>query len=377
MRMQSAHRRAKPSPPGTCRAGVSAALLVSGLLAGLLAGCAPREGDVAPALTPAPAAPVWPSPPDVARYALAGVLIGEQDFIAPEARQSSGARTAFEWVVGLVVGPRRYKELRRPVAGLVRADGSVVVVDAGHKGVAVFDMVAKRFAIWDEAAPGAGFVSPVAIAEDGSGGYLVTDSELRRVIRLDALGQPAGDFGGGVLIRPTGIARDPLTGTIYVADTGAHNIKAFDGAGQLIDTVAGPGREAGRLNTPTHMTFHDGRLYVVDTLNFRVQAFNRDGTPVLDFGELGLSVGNMSRPKGVAIGGEGRIYVVESLYDHLLIFDHDGKLLLPIGGTGREVGQFYLPAGVWTDNQHRVYIADMFNGRIIVLRELTGMEAGQ
>lgn len=370
-----AHRGAKPFRLGTRWAGGRAALCASLLLSGLLAGCAAREGDVAPALTAAPAAPVWPSPPDVARYALAGVLIGEQDFVAPEDRESSGARTAFEWIVGLVVGPRRYKELRRPVAGLVRDDGSVLVVDAGHKGVAVFDMVAKRFEIWDEAAPGVGFVSPVAIAEDGSGGYLVTDAELRRVIRLDALGKPAGDFGGGILTRPTGIARDPLTGTIYVADTGAHDIKAFDESGLLIDTVAGPGRGVGRLNTPTHMVFHEGRLYVADTLNFRVQAFNRDGTPVFDFGELGLSVGNMSRPKGVAIGGEGRIYVVESYYDYLLIFDSSGQLLLPIGGTGREVGQFYLPAGVWTDNQHRVYVADMFNGRIIVLAELTEMEA--
>jgi DNA-binding beta-propeller fold protein YncE len=253
----------------------------------------------------------------------------------------------------------------------------VLVVDAGHKGVAVFDMVAKRFDIWDEASPGAGFASPVAIAEDGSGGYLVTDSELGHVVRLDPQGKPAGSFGAGALTRPTGIARDPLTGTIYVADTGAHDVKAFDADGLLIDTVAGPGREIGRLNTPTHMVFHGGRLYVVDTLNFRVQAFNRDGTPVFDFGEIGLFVGNMSRPKGVAIGGEGRIYVVESYYDHLLIFDSAGQLLLPIGGSGRDVGQFYLPAGVWTDNQRRVYVADMFNGRIIVLAELTGLEARQ
>lgn len=360
-------------PPIACRAGVSAALCASLLLAG----CAAREGDVTPTLAAAPAALVWPSPPDVARYALAGVLIGEQDFIDPEKRESSGVKTAFEWVVGIVVGPRRYKELRRPVAGLVREDGSVLVVDAGHKGVAVFDMAAKRFYIWDEVSPGAGFVSPVAIVEDGSGGYLVTDSELRRVVRLSALGKPAGEFGQGVLTRPTGIARDGLTGTIYVADTGAHDVKVFDPTGQLIDTISGPGREVGRLNTPTHMVFEDDRLYVVDTLNFRVQAFNRDGSPVFDFGELGLFVGNLSRPKGVAIGDDGRIYVVESYYDHLLIFDPTGRLLLPIGGSGREVGQFYLPAGVWTDNQRRVYVADMFNGRIIVLAELTGMEGAR
>ena len=78
-----------------------------------------------------------------------------------------------------------------------------------------------------------------------------------------------------------------------------------------------------------------------------------------------------------AVGGGGRLSRVEPSYDYLLIFDSAGKFLLPIGGTGREVGQFFLPAGVWTDDRRRVYVADMFNGRIIVLSELTGLEAGQ
>lgn len=343
-------------------------------LAPALAGCAAPEGDIAPPLAATPDRGVWPSPPDQPRYALAGILTGEQDFVDPDKRGSSGLKTAFDWIVGLATGGRRYKELRRPVSGLVRPDGSVLVIDAGYRGVAVFDMTAKRFLIWDEAAKGVPFVSPVQIAEDGLGGYLVTDAEMRQVIRLDGTGEPTGSFGGEVLKRPTGVARDPLTGMIYVADTAAHDIKVFDATGTLLDTVGGPGREAGRLNTPTHLTFRGDRLFVADTLNFRIQAFNRDGSPVLEFGELGLFVGNMSRPKGVAIGGEGRIYVVESYYDHLLIFDPEGQLLLPIGGTGQGIGQFYLPAGVWTDESQRVYVADMFNGRIVVLAELTGLE---
>lgn len=306
---------------------------------------------------------------------MAGVLIGERNFIDPDAGDGTGFRDALAWVAGLVIGPKRYKELRRPVAGLVREDGSVLVVDAGLNGVAVFDFPQKRFLIWDEAAPGARFVSPVAIVQDGSGGYLVTDADRRGVFRLGSDGEPAGSFGEGVLGRPTGLTRDPETGTIYVADTAAHDIKVFSADGELIDTVAAPGRGTGRLNTPTHLAFNGGRLYVADTLNFRVQAFNRDGTPVMDFGELGIEVGNLSRPKGVAVGGGGRIYVVESYYDYLLVFDSAGRLLLPIGGTGQDVGQFYLPAGVWTDAQHRVYVADMFNGRVVVFSELTGVES--
>jgi DNA-binding beta-propeller fold protein YncE len=79
----------------------------------------------------------------------------------------------------------------------------------------------------------------------------------------------------------------------------------------------------------------------------------------------------MTRPKGVAVGADGRIYVVESYYDHLLIFDDGGRLLLPIGGTGNAPGKFYLPSGVWTDSRQRVYVADMFNGRVMVFKELT------
>ena len=57
------------------------------------------------------------------------------------------------------------------------------------------------------------------------------------------------------------------------------------------------------------------------------------------------------------------------------VFSPEGELLLPIGGTGRDIGAFYLPAGVWTDGNGRVYVADMFNGRIVVLEEMTGLEA--
>ena len=341
----------------------------------LLAGCAVDAERIAPTLDVTRDSPVWPEPPAVPRYAFLQELIGERDFVA-EDDTGSTLGTVFRWVVGLVVGEPRYLELRRPVSGMVDDRGRICVLDTSLKAVIVFDLSAKEVLRWREAAPNTAFESPVAIVGDGHGGYLVTDSELGEIFRLDGEGGPVGRFGKTIVERPTGIARDDETGRIFVADTARHDIKVFDDGGRLLGTIGGRGTEPGRFNYPLFLAFSQGRLYVADSLNFRVQVFDRDGQFERAFGKIGLFVGNLTRPKGVAVGSDGRVYVVESYYDHLIVFDGAGRLLLPIGGTGKGVGQFYLPAGVWTDANGRVFVADMFNGRIIVLLELDREAAG-
>jgi DNA-binding beta-propeller fold protein YncE len=146
----------------------------------------------------------------------------------------------------------------------------------------------------------------------------------------------------------------------------------FEPGGKLLRTIGRPGTAAGEFNGPTHIQFNDGRLYVTDTLNARVQVMTAQGDVTAEIGRRGLYVGNLVRPKGVTNDMHGNVYVIESYYDHLLVFDADGNLLMPIGGTGNQVGQFFLPAGIWSDTGDRIFIADMFNGRVIVLRYLGG-----
>jgi hypothetical protein len=78
---------------------------------------------------------------------------------------------------------------------------------------------------------------------------------------------------------------------------------------------------------------------------------------VLGFGERGLYVGNLVRPKGVAADDEGNFYVVESMHDTLLVFDREARLLMSLTGSDNEAGHFYLPAGVWVDRRNRVFVA--------------------
>lgn len=320
---------------------------------------------------------VWPAAPEVARYQYIGQLTGEENF-SRESEDVSIGRKMFDWVVGFVAGEQIPTVLQRPHAGAVDSDGRIYVTDVSRAAVYFFDEPSGKLDVWEMAGEQLRFKTPigVAVVELGEGRreILVVDADLQRVIRLDQRGKPLGHIGAGELTRPTGIAHDPRSGNIYVADTHAHDIKIFDAAGTLLKVlgVSARGGGDGEFNSPTHMTFANGHLYVTDTLNSRIKVFTAAGVFVRAFGRRGLFVGDLPRPKGVAVDRDGNIYVVESYYDHLLVFNGEGSLLLPIGGSGSGVGEFYLPAGVWTDHRDRIYVADSFNGRVVILQYLGG-----
>lgn len=317
---------------------------------------------------------VWPAGPsgEVPRYRYVGELTGETNFRS-EGDPGAGSllQRAFEIIVGLaekIVAPT---VLQRPQGGYTDDSGRVYVTDVSRKAVFVFDPAAGRLLVWDEPAPGERFGTPVALAPGRAGELLVTDSDRGEVFRLATDGRPTGRFGKGVLGRPTGVARDPAAGRVYVGDVQHRTVHVFDDDGRAVGTLGDPA-DGATLNAPVHLAFASGMLYVVDGLEARVVVLGEDGKLRATIGKRGLYVGNLVRPKGVAVDDEGNVYVVESMYDRLLVFDAEGRLLLAIGGTGRDIGRFYLPAGVWVDARNRVYVADMFNGRVVVFQFLGG-----
>ena len=315
---------------------------------------------------------IWPPPPEVPRFRYVGQLTGEANL---ERAEKPGAAEAisgfFRALVGLEAARARVRTLLRPQSGASDADGRIVVTDAGRQAVFVFDEKRGSLDILREAGEAFNFVSPVGVAIAGNGDILVADAELRRVIRLEALGAPKGEFGFGELERPTGLAIDPQTERVFVADTEEHNVKVFDGQGKLVQIIGRLGERDGEFNAPTHLAFVNGRLYVTDTFNARIQVFDAQGEFLKTVGKRGLYLGNLVRPKGVTADVDGNIYIIESFHDYLLVYDQDARFLLPIGGTGSGPGQFYLPAGVWGDARDRIYVADMFNGRVVIFQYLT------
>ena len=345
----------------------------AGIMVGLLCGCAtaPVEMVYFPEDRAPDTALVWPGPPETPRLAYAGELIGEENFRTVEGERDGAALRVLRWIAG-IGREKDVRELIRPQSGMVDAGGRILVTDAGREAVVVFDEAAGKLSFWQEAETGRSFLSPVGIAADGNGGYLVADADIGYLVRLDADGKPAGSIGAGILKRPTGLCRSDVSGEIFVADSSAHDIKVFSMSGLLLRRIGGRGLEAGSFNGPTHLSCSGDKLYVTDTLNARVQVLSPSGEPQSSIGQRGLFVGNLVRPKGVVTDRDGHIYIVESYYDHVLVFNAKGDLLLPIGGTGSTAGRFFLPAGAWTDDGRRLFVADMFNGRVVVLDYVGG-----
>lgn len=322
----------------------------------------------------------WPPAPEQPRYRYVGELVGQPNFVANKAEDAkSTAISVLKWLVGLFDSNSAVM-LVRPQHGAVDADGRVYVVDAGRNALVVFDPDAinedgqssgdGQMLVWQYIEGSTRFASPISVALVWNGAIAVSDAKLSIVVVLDRRGKLLTRLGQGQLQRPTGIAYDPERGLLYVADTAAHDIKVFDRAGRLVRTLGGPGEGDAQFNAPTQLAYARGRLYVSDTLNSRVQVFDADGRRVSGLGARGLYVGNLTRPKGVAVDNAGIIYVVESYYAHLLAYNEQGQFLLGINGSGLQGGEFLLPSGVWTDSQGRLFVADMFNGRVVVFEFL-------
>lgn len=365
----------------------------------LLTGCATREPavlDFGVGASPELKRLMWPPAEDIEatrdtrdmeavaangtspqpRYVYAGQLTGEENFRRARVTDETlggSLSAALDWIVGLVAGERAQMILQRPQSGVVDEAGRILVTDTSRQAVYVFDQVAGRLDVWENAVGLTRFASPAGIALGEAGTIYVADAELGLVARLDRKGNSLGPVGRGELRRPVGVAFDAMTRRLYVADTYAHDIKVFDAEGRLLRTLGERGEAPGKFNFPTYLTLAKGRLYVTDTMNWRIQVLDAEtGEPLRVIGERGLHVGNLVRPKGVAVDDEGNIYVVESYFDHLLVFNKNGEFLLPIGGTGKEIGKFFLPSGVWADAHNRIFVSDMFNGRVVLFQYLGG-----
>ena len=120
-----------------------------------------------------------------------------------------------------------------------------------------------------------GLVRPMGIVELPDGRLVVADQRAGLVAYA-----PTGEFVGAFTTRPLGEGSIAYglcradDGTLYVADIGRSR-RGRDGAdGAPRGTFGGPGDAPGRFAEPWDVAWWDGRLYVADRGNHRVQSID-------------------------------------------------------------------------------------------------------
>lgn len=249
-------------------------------------------------------------------------------------------------------------------------NGHVYVVDSGNHRVAVFERNGKRITTFASKGNGAGQLrDPVGIGIDHSGQVYVADKGNNRIQIFTADGKFVRSLAVkdvGKDIAPIDVAIDASGKTIYVTGNTNHKVMAFSPAGKLLSQWGGEGFMRGEFRYPATITIgKDGRVYVVDVLNTRVQARDARGQIFL-ISEWGVLPGQLFRPKGVALDHKGRVYVSDSYMDIVQVFNTDYSFAHVLG-AGDKPHAFTSAAGMAIDNDNRLYVAEMLKNRVSVI----------
>jgi DNA-binding beta-propeller fold protein YncE len=180
--------------------------------------------------------------------------------------------------------------------------------------------------------------------------------------------------------KPMAVASGP-DDRIYVADSKNNRIVAFDRNGRYLTQfgsfgVAKPsaGRKVawkgGQLNYPTGVaTDTNGDVYVADFYNDSISVFNSKGAFVRRFPDPNRPTGRGSSGAGgngiavVAVAVSGGKVYATDAYQ-VLVFDMQGKLLLQFGRPGPGPEGLDHPNGIAVDPKGNIYVSDSNHNRV-------------
>jgi streptogramin lyase len=190
------------------------------------------------------------------------------------------------------------------------------------------------------------------------------DSTEAPILEFDSAGKLLKSFGAGMFIFPHSILVDK-DDNIWVTDADGKNGKGqqsvkFSPEGKVLMTlgkagVAGDGPDT--FNRPVAVVIApNGDIFVADghgggTSNARIVKFSKDGKFIKAWGKRGAGPGEFNGLHGIAMDQQGRIFVADRGNDRIQIFNQDGDFIA-------QWTQFSRPSAIYIDKQDRVFVSD-------------------
>ena len=208
--------------------------------------------------------------------------------------------------------------------------------------------------------PGIKEASGVAVGRNGE--VVIGSWKHHKVLVYDAKSdfQLIAEISGegdedGKLCYPSGVVVTPDNSVLV----SSHNrLQWFTMEGQFIKGIGGYGDQILEFNDPCDVAIgKDGRIYVLDSDNKRVQILNGDATYHSSFGFPHLTDEDDAPPCSLAINSEGNLYFTDSRKDCVHVYSSSGEPLFKFGKAGSwERGTLNNPMAVAIDADDNVFI---------------------
>jgi len=213
---------------------------------------------------------------------------------------------------------------------------------------------------WAKLPPGMEFNADVAaVGIDRHDNVYAFNRGTHPMCVFDREGNLLRTWGEGIYPRAHGVFMAP-DDTIWLTDDADHTVRQCTLDGNILLTIGVPGKPAPYMSgDPFHRCTHtamspQGDLYVSDGYgNCRVHRFSPSGELKHSWGVAGQGPGEFYLPHGIAAAADGRIFVCDRENDRIQIFSPDGEYLSEWTDTQR-------PTHLVFDAQGRAYVSELW-----------------
>lgn len=299
----------------------------------------------------------WPKEPLRTRLRLLTTIRTDLDI-----RQRTQAENIF--------GGDVYFSFTKPHAVVADPDGNIYVTDTYRRTVYMLNLEQESVKLLNK--PG-GWALPIALGIDNDNNLLAI-SDLNTVVLMNYKTHKVIRIFGAKegFIRIGGLALDPANEYVYISDTRGSRIYKYDYNGNRLDILAEKGNGPTGVFFPAGLSVDSqGRLYVVDTMNWKIKMYGPDGKFIRDFGQHGSMLGQFNRPKDVSISKDGIVAVTDNDLNLFMLMNEYGQLYAYRGGSGGAPAQFHMPMGIFIDQRDRIYVVDQINRRLQIFQMYT------